>query len=480
MVAGQRPDDSDAGLWHELLGPAAELIAEGVVIHDASCRVRAANGTARKLLGLPDHRRGVGAWSAIGHPPAPDGMTAAARSPVFEVLADGMARVGTCVRLRAADGRETHLSANLNALRRDGEAPFAVVTTFTGETCDACDEPALEPPQEAYEAETAGGYGSSARINFDHIFDAVPVGVIVADFDQNSVSVNEACSRILGWPREQLEGSAARLTEAPFDTLIPESQLCRLREGASQMGPCERDHERPDRRKRVLEVDASVILSSTGRASVVVLQVQDVTERKHLEAKLRHQADHDPLTGAMNRRSFSVVLGRHLAEVARYGPRGAVALLDIDHFKTVNDSHGHLAGDELLRRVSDVVRQRLRATDYLARIGGDEFAVLLPHADADEATAVLGDLLRLVRERIRSESRRGIKVTASAGVCPIRTADVTQEEILACADEALYSAKRAGRDGIALACVSRKQVQLACSVPPRARSKAPVGPHSGS
>lgn len=189
--------------------------------------------------------------------------------------------------------------------------------------------------------------------------------------------------------------------------------------------------------------------------ALALLRTRAARDRRALErlrattSRLRHLADHDPLTGLLNRRRFEQELARHLAHVRRYGPEGAALVLDLDRFKPVNDTHGHAAGDRLLARVASVLRERLRVTDVVARIGGDEFAVLLPRADRAGAEAVARSLVATVREQAIAAGAD--PVTVSAGV--VLFADcgpVGAEAALAAADLAMYDAKAAGGDGHAL------------------------------
>ena len=162
-------------------------------------------------------------------------------------------------------------------------------------------------------------------------------------------------------------------------------------------------------------------------------------------------ADHDPLTGLLNRRCFELEVERHLAQVARYGVTGALLVLDIDHFKTINDSLGHSAGDELIIGVAAVLVERLRRTDAVARLGGDEFAVLLPHAGEDEAKTLGQSLLDGVRERTAQlDGQRRRAITMSLGIAMFDGAAVTPEDMIVNADLAMYDAKEAGRDRLAL------------------------------
>ena len=168
--------------------------------------------------------------------------------------------------------------------------------------------------------------------------------------------------------------------------------------------------------------------------------------------ELRHLADHDALTGLPNRRRFEQELARHLAHVRRYGPEGAVLILDLDCFKPVNDTFGHAAGDRLLARVACVLRERLRATDVLARLGGDEFAVLLPRVDRAGAGAVARSLVETVRAEALTADARGVTVSVGViafdGCAPL--APLAPERVLAAADVAMYDAKATGGDGWAL------------------------------
>ncbi|MCW2997609.1 MAG: hypothetical protein JWN65_1158 [Solirubrobacterales bacterium] len=173
----------------------------------------------------------------------------------------------------------------------------------------------------------------------------------------------------------------------------------------------------------------------------------DVTERNEVHRRLQHLADHDPLTGLLNRRRFEQEVEHHLALCHRYGARGAVLLIDVDHFKYVNDTLGHSAGDELIIQIADALRARLRETDTLARLGGDEFAVLLPQVDEEGAQLVARSLVEDLRGHARAR-RDGPRrpVTASIGVAVVGPGRLTADELMTQADLAMYDAKEGGRD----------------------------------
>jgi diguanylate cyclase (GGDEF)-like protein len=166
------------------------------------------------------------------------------------------------------------------------------------------------------------------------------------------------------------------------------------------------------------------------------------------EADLRFLADHDPLTGLLNRRSFRSRLDRYVSFTARYGGQGAVMIIDIDGLKEVNDRLGHQPGDNLIRRVSTVLRERVRTTDIVARLSGDEFAVLMPQTDTAGALQLGEDLRAEVAEGFPAGSELG-GATISVGIAMFGKGSAA-EAVLVAADQAMYRAKENGRNRIAL------------------------------
>jgi diguanylate cyclase (GGDEF)-like protein len=174
-----------------------------------------------------------------------------------------------------------------------------------------------------------------------------------------------------------------------------------------------------------------------------VLNSRDVTERIELQEQLTHQAFHDALTGLANRALFRDRLDHELARAARSDHQIAVFLVDLDGFKQVNDSLGHDAGDELLRVVARRFEEVVRASDTVARFGGDEFALLLEDVGEEEAVALARRLLEQLSEPIPITGRK-IALGSSIGIV-LSSGDASSEELVRDADVAMYAAKDAGR-----------------------------------
>lgn len=166
-----------------------------------------------------------------------------------------------------------------------------------------------------------------------------------------------------------------------------------------------------------------------------------------LDEELRHLATIDPLTGALNRRSLAGRARHEMAEAARHKHPISLLLIDLDHFKGINDGFGHAAGDDVLRAVTSAVRAGLRETDALSRQGGEEFAVLLPHADRESAAAGAERLRRAIEQLRLPAPLQEQSVTVSIGVAQWAEGE-TLDELLRRADAALYRAKNAGRNRV--------------------------------
>jgi diguanylate cyclase (GGDEF)-like protein len=178
--------------------------------------------------------------------------------------------------------------------------------------------------------------------------------------------------------------------------------------------------------------------------------VEALAKAEKTEAQLRYIADHDSLTGLLDRRLFRSELDQYVSFTARYGGQGAVMIIDIDGLKAVNDSRGHHAGDALIRRIARIMRERVRATDIVARLSGDEFAVLMPQTDTAGALQ-LGEDLRAQVAESSAASAEADGATISVGITMFGgEGGVGAEAVLVAADQAMYRAKEEGRNQIAL------------------------------
>jgi len=196
-----------------------------------------------------------------------------------------------------------------------------------------------------------------------------------------------------------------------------------------------------------LEITAAPVRDDDG----MVVGATATARLDHGETLVRRLADHDPLTGLLTRERLQEELGRVVALAERYGEAGVVGVLDLDNFKYVNDAHGHAMGDHLLAHAAGLLRERLRETDALGRLGSDEFAFVLPRTALADAFEVTADLLGGLREGALVLGDDRVRLTASVGLAPILPTSDGQGgagDLLSAADVAMHAAKAAGRDRV--------------------------------
>ena len=192
-------------------------------------------------------------------------------------------------------------------------------------------------------------------------------------------------------------------------------------------------------------------LHENNAEGVAILSVGlDVTDRVEAENRTIWLANHDPLTGLYNRHRFQQELERQFSEAERNGTHAAVLFFDLDYFKEINDTSGHLAGDELLRKIARELKNRVRKTDIAARLGGDEFAVLMPNQTAEGALAFANLLNQRLTERPLEIQQKIFRISASIGIAMIPEHGTVIDEVMANADLAMYQAKDRGRGRVHL------------------------------
>ncbi len=205
---------------------------------------------------------------------------------------------------------------------------------------------------------------------------------------------------------------------------------------------------RPDGREFAIDDSASPVTNNDQEIIGAVLVFHDVSRARTLARQLAHQASHDHLTGLVNRHEFERRVGRALTRAQEEAVTHALCFLDLDQFKVVNDTCGHVAGDELLRQLAGALQKKVRRRDTLARLGGDEFGVLLEHCPPGQATRVAHDLLETVQEFRFVWEGKPFALGVSIGVVPITAETESLANVLRDADAACYAAKERGRNRV--------------------------------
>ena len=275
------------------------------------------------------------------------------------------------------------------------------------------------------------------RVRHDLILASAADGIVGVNGSGHAGFVNPAAARMLGWSVDELTGRPVD------DALVPPLSEA-LREGGARSG--EETMRRRDGSTFPGEFTATPITAGEGG---VVVTFRDVTERKRLEAQTLESlaaaevlAAVNPLTGLANHRTFHERLSAEVERARRLGRGLSLVLMDLDHFKRVNDLHGHQMGDRVLERAARVFESETRTGELVARVGGEEFAMILPEADADEAFRAA----ERIRRAVASAAFPAVgSMTMSAGVCDLAHGH-DADTLYRLADDALYWAKHGGRD----------------------------------
>jgi diguanylate cyclase (GGDEF)-like protein/PAS domain S-box-containing protein len=274
--------------------------------------------------------------------------------------------------------------------------------------------------------------------------------VIATEVEGRVEYLNPVAERLIGWTSAEAQGK--RLAEL-FDVLheagggnpIDLVGQCLARD-AIVTSTGSNTLRRADGREFAIEHSAGPIRDRSGRMTGVVLAIRDVTEMRHLARQLSYQASHDALTGLLNRREFERRLEQALEEAQHGARRHVLCYLDLDQFKVVNDSCGHVAGDQLLRQLAALIKPMVRENDTLARLGGDEFGILLEGCGLDRAREIAEHVRRAISEFRFVWADRRFDVGASIGLAEIDKDSASAVEVLSAADAACYVAKDLGRN----------------------------------
>ncbi len=286
--------------------------------------------------------------------------------------------------------------------------------------------------------------------------ESIADGVISTDAAARVVFMNRVAEEMTGWPSADAAGrrveeifpivdeATDELAVNPVAECLSHGRLHYLDGATVLVGRF------GDRR----DVRASAAPVRTPQSTVIgaVLVFQDVTDSRALQRQLAHTAMHDSLTGLPNRASFQRALDDAIHLARREVREHALCFIDLDHFKTINDNAGHGVGDVVLRDIGDAIRTSCRTGDFAARIGGDEFAVLLPDCSVASATRVAQkviDAIAALRFSWQNGGENGIGIGASIGITAITSRAPDGAELMRQADAACYVAKARGRNGVA-------------------------------
>ncbi|HZR37784.1 MAG TPA: EAL domain-containing protein [Nevskia sp.] len=282
----------------------------------------------------------------------------------------------------------------------------------------------------------------SSEVRYRRLFEASKDGVLLVEFDSGRVTdVNAALAEMLSLPREEIVGQRlcelAALRNAPCKSALAE---LRLREQVRY------EHwPLANAGGAALDVEFSANAYLVNGVKMVQCNIRDITERKQAESRIRYLALHDTLTGLPNRVLLHDRLNQAIAQARRNRRQVSVLMLDLDHFKHINDSLGHHVGDHLLEATAVRLRACLRESDIAARLGGDEFVIALPEAAEDADAALVAEkVLKTLREPFQVDGHE-LHVGVSIGISRYPSDGEDPGTLLRAADSAMYQAKNAGR-----------------------------------
>jgi diguanylate cyclase (GGDEF)-like protein/PAS domain S-box-containing protein len=281
---------------------------------------------------------------------------------------------------------------------------------------------------------------------------AIMDGVITTTADGRILYMNPVAERLSGWSSQQAHNKLLTevirfVHEESDEHLTNPIQRC-LKDNVTEELIRHSSLIRQDGAAVPIEASAAPMRNDDGEVLGAVMVLQDVSQARRLTRQLSHQASHDALTGLYNRRMFEEQLQASLINVQEEGRHHALCYIDLDQFKIVNDTCGHMAGDELLRQLADLLQESIREGDVLARLGGDEFGVLLENCPITQASQVANKIRQQVKAFRFSWQGKSFEIGASIGVVGIDTEIFDMANIMAAADVACYTAKDMGRNRV--------------------------------
>jgi diguanylate cyclase (GGDEF)-like protein/PAS domain S-box-containing protein len=288
--------------------------------------------------------------------------------------------------------------------------------------------------------------------DFEAAFHAAPHGVAIVGLDGSFLHVNQKLAEILGYQAAEMADVTFQEITHPDDLDADLAQVDALLGGEIDSYEMEKRYFTKGGHLIWVLLAVAIVREEDGSPRHFISQVQDISERKRLEAHTYELANRDPITSLYNRRRFEEELQRQIARCREGGESAALLLLDLDRFKTVNDSDGHIAGDRLIRMVGRTLDERIAEPDVAARIGGDEFAVILRNIDLAQARAVAEELRTAIAATAAEHS-----CTASLGLCRLHGDVPDAETCFRAVDRAMYRAKGQGRDRVVVGSISERR-----------------------
>lgn len=261
------------------------------------------------------------------------------------------------------------------------------------------------------------------------------------------IYVNDAFTETTGYSAEEVIGKTPRIFQKEG---TDKEELSKIREALEKKEPVRVTLRNFSKTGKEYWVDISILplRDTEGKVTHFASIQRDITEYKKLEQDLQILCRTDPLTTAANRRAFNEILSQEFSRFKRSQKEYALIMIDLDHFKSINDQHGHSVGDQVLIEVTERCKDNIRVHDILARLGGEEFCILLPYTETKQAQKVAERLREKIEIKPIIVDGLRVKVTISVGISLVSTGDEDGHQAMERADQKLFQAKESGRNQI--------------------------------